>query len=252
MLIEITGSTWRTWLASSRIREKPSRKCPTQSIMGECQTACFHTIIMAKNCQGFSDKDTLYSSVCSLHQVDENRKAVTTEIKKSICNLIMEINRKGKILVNQLEVWSIVDMVWNIYKIHSWKGTEHMIWWWSRLSPRTMSRHSRNSRRMSPPSLNTWIMWSPSPSGQQPSTVALLSSIARDWYEGSMFILPLVSFVCSPWSMDKLDFIFECFALCRFYVKSSTSCGRSAVPHMFPRAQCGSSVAQASGPQMLI
>ncbi|XP_042563050.1 transcription intermediary factor 1-alpha isoform X2 [Clupea harengus] len=38
-----------------------------------------------------------------LHQVDENRKAVTTEIKKSICNLIMEINRKGKILVNQLE-----------------------------------------------------------------------------------------------------------------------------------------------------
>lgn len=38
-----------------------------------------------------------------LQQVDENRKAVTTEIKKSICNLIMEINRKGKILVNQLE-----------------------------------------------------------------------------------------------------------------------------------------------------
>ncbi|XP_030005686.1 transcription intermediary factor 1-alpha isoform X2 [Sphaeramia orbicularis] len=38
-----------------------------------------------------------------LQQVDENRKAVTNEIKKSICNLIMEINRKGKILVNQLE-----------------------------------------------------------------------------------------------------------------------------------------------------
>uniref|UniRef100_UPI0037E93283 transcription intermediary factor 1-alpha isoform X2 n=1 Tax=Semicossyphus pulcher TaxID=241346 RepID=UPI0037E93283 len=38
-----------------------------------------------------------------LHQVEENRKAVTNEIKKSICNLIMEINRKGKILVNQLE-----------------------------------------------------------------------------------------------------------------------------------------------------
>ncbi|XP_008293082.1 transcription intermediary factor 1-alpha isoform X2 [Stegastes partitus] len=38
-----------------------------------------------------------------LQQVEENRKAVTNEIKKSICNLIMEINRKGKILVNQLE-----------------------------------------------------------------------------------------------------------------------------------------------------
>ncbi|XP_076007954.1 transcription intermediary factor 1-alpha isoform X2 [Genypterus blacodes] len=38
-----------------------------------------------------------------LQQVDENRKSVTNEIKKSICNLIMEINRKGKILVNQLE-----------------------------------------------------------------------------------------------------------------------------------------------------
>lgn len=38
-----------------------------------------------------------------LHQVEENRKVVTNEIKKSICNLIMEINRKGKILINQLE-----------------------------------------------------------------------------------------------------------------------------------------------------
>ncbi|XP_019134501.2 transcription intermediary factor 1-alpha isoform X2 [Larimichthys crocea] len=38
-----------------------------------------------------------------LQQVDENRKSVTNEIKRSICNLIMEINRKGKILVNQLE-----------------------------------------------------------------------------------------------------------------------------------------------------
>lgn len=39
-----------------------------------------------------------------LQQVEENRKSVTNEIKKSICNLIMEINRKGKILINQLEV----------------------------------------------------------------------------------------------------------------------------------------------------
>uniref|UniRef100_A0A8C2XR18 RING-type E3 ubiquitin transferase n=1 Tax=Cyclopterus lumpus TaxID=8103 RepID=A0A8C2XR18_CYCLU len=38
-----------------------------------------------------------------LQQVEENRKSVTNEIKKSICTLIMEINRKGKILVNQLE-----------------------------------------------------------------------------------------------------------------------------------------------------
>lgn len=39
-----------------------------------------------------------------LQQVEENRKSVTNEIKKSICNLIMEINRKGKILLNHLEV----------------------------------------------------------------------------------------------------------------------------------------------------
>ncbi|CAJ1055055.1 transcription intermediary factor 1-alpha isoform X3 [Xyrichtys novacula] len=38
-----------------------------------------------------------------LQQVEENKRAVTNEIKKSICNLIMEINRKGKILINQLE-----------------------------------------------------------------------------------------------------------------------------------------------------
>ncbi|XP_077356190.1 transcription intermediary factor 1-alpha isoform X2 [Festucalex cinctus] len=38
-----------------------------------------------------------------LQQVDENRKSVTNEIKKAICNLIMEINRKGKLLANQLE-----------------------------------------------------------------------------------------------------------------------------------------------------
>ncbi|XP_028280936.1 transcription intermediary factor 1-alpha isoform X2 [Parambassis ranga] len=38
-----------------------------------------------------------------LQQVEENRTAVTNEVKKSMCNLIMEINRKGKLLVNQLE-----------------------------------------------------------------------------------------------------------------------------------------------------
>ena len=45
-----------------------------------------------------------------LQQVDENRKSVTNEIKKSICNLILEINRKGKILVNQLEVRLLYDI----------------------------------------------------------------------------------------------------------------------------------------------
>lgn len=38
-----------------------------------------------------------------LVQMDENRNAVATEIRKSISNLIMEINKKGKILINQLE-----------------------------------------------------------------------------------------------------------------------------------------------------
>lgn len=52
------------------------------------------------------ESSSQHTSVIShrLQQVDENRKSVTNEIKKSICNLIMEINRKGKILVNQLEV----------------------------------------------------------------------------------------------------------------------------------------------------
>lgn len=51
-------------------------------------------------------KIKLFSVVISyrLQQVDENRKSVTNEVKKSICNLIMEINRKGNILLAQLEV----------------------------------------------------------------------------------------------------------------------------------------------------
>ncbi|KAM4573164.1 transcription intermediary factor 1-alpha-like isoform 2-T2 [Odontesthes bonariensis] len=35
--------------------------------------------------------------------VDKNRTSVHNEIKKSICSLILEINKKGKILANQLE-----------------------------------------------------------------------------------------------------------------------------------------------------
>ncbi|CAJ1056211.1 transcription intermediary factor 1-alpha-like [Xyrichtys novacula] len=38
-----------------------------------------------------------------LLQVDQNRLSVHNEIKKSICTLILEINKKGKMLVNQLE-----------------------------------------------------------------------------------------------------------------------------------------------------
>ncbi|KAI3371113.1 hypothetical protein L3Q82_023748 [Scortum barcoo] len=38
-----------------------------------------------------------------LLQVDQNRTSVHNEIKKSICALILEINKKGKMLVNQLE-----------------------------------------------------------------------------------------------------------------------------------------------------
>ncbi|XP_033987349.1 transcription intermediary factor 1-alpha isoform X1 [Trematomus bernacchii] len=58
--------------------------------------------------QQLQDKRRTIAEVSScisngLQQVDENRKSVTNEIKKSICGLIMEINRKGKILVNQLE-----------------------------------------------------------------------------------------------------------------------------------------------------
>ncbi|XP_040894596.1 transcription intermediary factor 1-alpha-like [Toxotes jaculatrix] len=38
-----------------------------------------------------------------LLQVDQNRTSVHNEIKKSICSLILDINKKGKTLVNQLE-----------------------------------------------------------------------------------------------------------------------------------------------------
>uniref|UniRef100_A0A672HTZ3 RING-type E3 ubiquitin transferase n=1 Tax=Salarias fasciatus TaxID=181472 RepID=A0A672HTZ3_SALFA len=38
-----------------------------------------------------------------LLQVDQNRTSVHNEIKKSVCSLILEINKKGKMLLNQLE-----------------------------------------------------------------------------------------------------------------------------------------------------
>ncbi|CAL8260897.1 unnamed protein product [Merluccius merluccius] len=38
-----------------------------------------------------------------LHQVSQNRHSVRNEIKKSICALIVEINKKSKVLVDQLE-----------------------------------------------------------------------------------------------------------------------------------------------------
>ncbi|KAJ7997918.1 hypothetical protein DPEC_G00217160 [Dallia pectoralis] len=48
-------------------------------------------------------EDVTISINNGLLQVDENRISVHNDIKKSICSLILEINRKGKILVNQLE-----------------------------------------------------------------------------------------------------------------------------------------------------
>lgn len=39
-----------------------------------------------------------------LAQADENYKTVQNEIKSSMCSLISEINKKGKMLLNQLEV----------------------------------------------------------------------------------------------------------------------------------------------------
>ncbi|KAM9854818.1 transcription intermediary factor 1-alpha-like [Aulostomus maculatus] len=38
-----------------------------------------------------------------LLHIDQNRRSVHSEIKKSICSLILEINKKGKTLINQLE-----------------------------------------------------------------------------------------------------------------------------------------------------
>lgn len=43
--------------------------------------------------------------VFRLLRAEENRSTVQTEIKKSICSLIFEINKKGKMLINHLEVW---------------------------------------------------------------------------------------------------------------------------------------------------
>ncbi|XP_029010668.1 transcription intermediary factor 1-alpha-like isoform X2 [Betta splendens] len=48
--------------------------------------------------------DEVSNSINSgLVQVDQNRTSVHNEIKKSICSLILEINKKGKMLINQLE-----------------------------------------------------------------------------------------------------------------------------------------------------
>ncbi|XP_038130457.1 transcription intermediary factor 1-alpha isoform X2 [Cyprinodon tularosa] len=59
------------------------------------------TLQLQEKRKSIEDVSTCIKS--GLQQVEENRKSVTNEIKKSICNLIMEINRKGKILINQLE-----------------------------------------------------------------------------------------------------------------------------------------------------
>lgn len=48
-----------------------------------------------------------------LRQADQNRSSVHNEIKKSICTLILEINKKGKMLMNQLEVWQCILDIYN-------------------------------------------------------------------------------------------------------------------------------------------
>ncbi|XP_068459876.1 transcription intermediary factor 1-alpha-like [Clinocottus analis] len=48
-------------------------------------------------------EEVSYSINRGLHQVDQNRTSIQNEIKKSICSLILEINKKGKMLVSQLE-----------------------------------------------------------------------------------------------------------------------------------------------------
>lgn len=48
--------------------------------------------------------------VSRLLQAEENRTSVETEIKNSICSLIAEMNKKGQMLLNQLEVQKPVSI----------------------------------------------------------------------------------------------------------------------------------------------
>ncbi|KAM7397036.1 hypothetical protein PAMP_020034 [Pampus punctatissimus] len=59
-----------------------------------CETC---DLLTCRDCQLAKHKDH------KLLQIDQNRTSVHNEIKKSICRLIIEINKKGKMLVNQLE-----------------------------------------------------------------------------------------------------------------------------------------------------
>ncbi|KAF3855110.1 hypothetical protein F7725_023165 [Dissostichus mawsoni] len=71
MLIKTTNSTWR---ATHQLQEK-------QKMIEEVSNSINN----------------------GLRQVNQNRATVHNEIEKSICSLILEINKKGKMLVNQLE-----------------------------------------------------------------------------------------------------------------------------------------------------
>lgn len=46
-----------------------------------------------------------------LLQAEHNHSLVQAEIKNSISNLIAEMNKKGQMLLNQLEVWKQVSII---------------------------------------------------------------------------------------------------------------------------------------------
>lgn len=58
----------------------------------------------------FSPLSILHVYVSRLLQAGENRTSVETEIKNSICSLIAELNKKGQVLLNQLEVQKPVSI----------------------------------------------------------------------------------------------------------------------------------------------
>uniref|UniRef100_A0A3Q3VLL9 Tripartite motif containing 45 n=1 Tax=Mola mola TaxID=94237 RepID=A0A3Q3VLL9_MOLML len=85
-----------------------------------CETC---DLLTCRDCQLVKHKDhkyshdllsgplQLYKSSCTQIQIlflDQNRSSVQSEIKKSICSLTVEINKKGKMLMNHLEVWQHV------------------------------------------------------------------------------------------------------------------------------------------------
>lgn len=52
-----------------------------------------------------------------LLQAAQNRSSVQKEIKKSICSLILEINKKGKMLMSHLEVCQNIPNLWQNWTV---------------------------------------------------------------------------------------------------------------------------------------